>query len=59
MLQASHSPQVSYFQQNLNFTNVFNLHTCHSESCYQSFTVAINELLCMKNAGAQIAMDFS
>ena len=22
-------------------------------------TVAINELLCMKNAGAQIAMDFS
>ena len=23
------------------------------------FTVAINELLCMKNAGAQIAMDFS
>ena len=24
-----------------------------------SCTVAINELLCMKNAGAQIAMDFS
>ena len=23
------------------------------------FTVAINELLCLKNAGAQIAMDFS
>jgi hypothetical protein len=23
------------------------------------YTVAINELLCMKNAGAQIAMDFS
>ena len=26
------------------------------QSCH---TVAINELLCMKNAGAQIAMDFS
>ena len=24
-----------------------------------ALTVAINELLCMKNAGAQIAMDFS
>ena len=23
------------------------------------YTVAINDLLCMKNAGAQIAMDFS
>ena len=23
------------------------------------YTVAINELLCMKNAGAQMAMDFS
>ena len=26
---------------------------------YIKITVAINELLCMKNAGAQIAMDFS
>ena len=28
-------------------------------SIVELFTVAINELLCMKNAGAQIAMDFS
>ena len=25
----------------------------------EGYTVAINDLLCMKNAGAQIAMDFS
>ena len=27
--------------------------------CLICTTVAINDLLCMKNAGAQIAMDFS
>ena len=26
---------------------------------YRCYTVPINELLCMKNVGAQIAMDFS
>ena len=31
----------------------------HELMIFTSFTVAINELLCMKNAGAQIAMDFS
>ena len=30
-----------------------------SSNCVTDVTVAINELLCMKNAGAQIAMDFS
>ena len=30
-----------------------------SKNCSDLLTVAINKLLCMKNTGAQIAMDFS
>ena len=57
---------VTNFQQEEHRINLITkiqltIHVFITSHTYQSFlyTVAINELLCMKNAGAQIAMDFS
>ena len=43
----------------LNLGGLIYLRIETKENLLFPYTVAINDLLCMKNAGAQIAMDFS
>ena len=47
--------EVYYFKVNTKRESMF----CLQEDRLCFVTMAINDLLCMKNAGAQIAMDFS
>ena len=48
-----------YFEAAAFSSTLKKMNNCHLKEIMKLQTVAINELLCMKNAGAQIAMDFS